>query len=43
MKEEYKEFLIVMFILSLITLFWIAVAYFGFIAILYILSFFGVL
>lgn len=43
MEEEYKEFLVVVFILLVIALFWLAVAYFGFIAVLYILNFFGVL
>lgn len=43
MEEEYKEFLALLFVLSVIVLFWLAVAYFGFIAILTILNFFGVL
>lgn len=43
MEEEYQEFLVLLFILFVIALFWIAVAYFGFIAILTILNFFGVL
>lgn len=43
MEEEYKEFLALLFVLSVIFLFWLAVAYFGFIAILTILNFFVVL
>lgn len=43
MEEEHKEFLVLLFILLIIALFWLAVAYFGFIAILTILNFFGIL
>lgn len=43
MKEEYGEFLALLFVLSVIVLFWLAIAYLGFIAILTILNFFSVL
>lgn len=43
MEEEYQEFIALLFVLFIIAAFWIAVAYFGFIAILTILNFFGVL
>lgn len=43
MEEEHKEFFALLFVLLMIVLFWLAVAYFGFIAILTVLNFFGVL